>query len=298
MLIAEGASRALAPELLERIEVFQKGEINEYKIYQNLAAQIPDLHNRQVLEKMAREELSHYSFWKGLSGRDVQPDRLKLVFYLLVARLFGLTFGIKLMEKRESEAVETYREILLFIPEAARILADEEEHEHQIVGMLDEKRLRYVGSVVLGINDALVEFTGSLAGFTLALQNNQLIAAAGLIMGIAASLSMGSSEYLSQKSERSDNNPLTAALYTGGAYVLTVVVLIMPFLLMNQPLQAFALTLILGILIIVLFTFYTSVAKDLPFLKRFSEMATISLGIAAISFVIGILVRVYLNVEV
>jgi VIT1/CCC1 family predicted Fe2+/Mn2+ transporter len=72
----------------------------------------------------------------------------------------------------------------------------------------------------------------------------------------------------------------------------------MPFLLMNQPLQAFALTLILGILIIVLFTFYTSVAKDLPFLKRFSEMATISLGIAAISFVIGILVRVYLNVEV
>ncbi|HPX73871.1 MAG: VIT family protein [Euryarchaeota archaeon ADurb.BinA087] len=297
MLSAEGASRALAPELLERIEVFQKGEITEYKIYQNLAARIPDLHNRQVLEKMAREELGHYSFWKRLSGRDVQPDRLKLVFYLLVTRLFGLTFGVKLMEKRESEAVQTYREILETIPEAARILEDEEEHEHQIVGMLDEKQLRYVGSVVLGINDALVEFTGSLAGFTLALQNTQLIAAAGLIMGIAASLSMGASEYLSQKSERSDN-PLTAALYTGGAYVLTVGVLIMPFLLMGQPLQAFALTLTLGILIIVLFTFYTSVAKDLPFLKRFAEMATISLGIAAISFVIGILVRVYLNVEV
>ena len=100
MRIAEGASSELSPELLERIEVFQKGEITEYKIYQNLAAQIPDLHNRQVLEKMAREELSHYSFWKGLSGRDVQPDRLKRVFYLLVARLFRLPFGIKLMKKR------------------------------------------------------------------------------------------------------------------------------------------------------------------------------------------------------
>ena len=220
------------------------------------------------------------------------------MFYYLVTRIFGLTFGIKLMEKRESEAVETYREILVVIPETARILEDEKEHEHQIVGMLDEKSLRYVGSVVLGINDALVEFTGSLAGFTLALQNTQLIAAAGLIMGIAASLSMGASEYLSQKSERSENNPVTAAFYTGGAYVLTVVVLIMPFLLMNGPLQAFAVTLTLALLIIVLFTFYTSVAKDLPFLKRFAEMATISLGIAAISFVIGILVRVYLNVEV
>jgi len=239
MRISEGASSELSPELLERIEVFQKGEITEYEIYQKLAALIPDPHNRMVLEKMAREELGHYSFWKRFSGKDVGSDRLKLVFYNLVTRIFGLTFGIKLMEKRESKAVETYRDILVFIPETARILEDEEEHEHQILGMLDEKSLRYVGSVVLGINDALVEFTGSLAGFTLALQNTQLIAAAGLIMGIAASLSMGASEYLSQKSEMSENNPVTAAFYTGGAYVMTVVVLIMPFLLIDEPLQAF-----------------------------------------------------------
>jgi VIT1/CCC1 family predicted Fe2+/Mn2+ transporter len=109
---------------------------------------------------------------------------------------------------------------------------------------------------------------------------------------------MGASEYLSQKSEGSENNPLTAAFYTGGAYVMTVLVLIMPFLLLGNPLQAYAITLALAILIIVFFTFYTSVAKDLPFLKRFAEMAAISLGIAAISFVIGILVRIYLNVEV
>ena len=152
--------------------------------------------------------------------------------------------------------------------------------------------------MVLGINDALVEFTGSLAGFTLALQNTRLIAATGLIMGVAASLSMGASEYLSRKSEVSENNPLTAAVYTGGAYVVTVILLILPFLLMSDPLKAYAITLALAILIIVLFTFYTSVAKDLPFLKRFAEMAAISLGIAAISFVIGIFVRIYLNVEV
>lgn len=290
--------KILTPELRARLEVLQKGEITEYHIYRKLAALVPDPHNRSVIEKMADEEYGHYSFWKKHTGRDVGPDRVKVEFYSFVSRLFGLTFGIKLMEMRESEAVETYREISMYIPETAVILRHEEEHEIQIIALLDEKSLRYVGSVVLGINDALVEFTGSLAGFTLALQNTQLIAAAGLIMGIAASLSMGASEYLSQKSEGSANNPMTAAFYTGGAYVLTVMVLIMPFLLLSAPLKAYAITLSLAILIIVLFTFYTSVAKDLPFLKRFAEMAAISLGIAAISFVIGLLVRIYLNVEV
>ena len=291
-------NRGLSPELIDRAGTLQKGEITEYHIYRNLASLVKDPHNRSVLLQLADEELGHYAFWKKHTGRDIGPDRLKVEFYSLVARLFGLTFGIKLMENRESEAVETYRAISVYIPEAAGILRHEEEHEVRIIGLLDEKSLRYVGSVVLGINDALVEFTGSLAGFTLAFQNTRLVAATGLIMGIAASLSMGASEYLSRKSEGSETNPFTAALYTGGAYGVTVILLILPFLLMSDPLLAYAITLAMAILIIVLFTFYTSVAKDLPFLKRFAEMAAISLGIAGISFVIGILVRIYLGVEV
>ena len=48
--------------------------------------------------------------------------------------------------------------------------------------MLDEERLRYIGSVVLGLNDALIELTGALAGLTLALQNTQL----NLLLGLRA----------------------------------------------------------------------------------------------------------------
>jgi VIT1/CCC1 family predicted Fe2+/Mn2+ transporter len=33
----------------------------------------------------------------------------------------------------------------------------------------------YLGSIVLGLNDALVELTGVLAGLTLALQNSEII---------------------------------------------------------------------------------------------------------------------------
>ena len=44
--------------------------------------------------------------------------------------------------------------------------------------------------MVLGMNDAMVEMTGTLAGLTLAMQNTRLIALSGLITGIAATLSM------------------------------------------------------------------------------------------------------------
>jgi VIT1/CCC1 family predicted Fe2+/Mn2+ transporter len=291
-------TQGLTPELHRYLVSLQKGEITEYHIYQNLASTEEDPHNRKILLKMADEELSHYSIWKRYTGRDTPPDRIRLYAYYLVARLLGLTFGVKLMERRESGAIRVYRELALNLPEAEHVLHDEENHELTIIDMLDEKSLRYVGSMVLGINDALVEFTGSLAGFTFALQDTLIIASVGLIMGIAAALSMASSEYLSQKSEQSTNNPVTAALYTGGTYMATVIVLILPFLLLASPFVAYGISLIVAIIIIVLFTFYTAVAQDLPFWKRFGEMAAISLGIAAISFVIGILIRTYLNVQI
>lgn len=67
-------------------------------------------------------------------------------------------------------------------------------------------RLSYMSSVVLGLNDALVEFTGALAGFTLALNEPRLVALTGSITGVAAALSMAASEYLSTKSDATGRN--------------------------------------------------------------------------------------------
>jgi VIT1/CCC1 family predicted Fe2+/Mn2+ transporter len=202
------------------------------------------------------------------------------------------------MEGIEKRAQQTYREIGTIIPEVREIVAHEEAHERELIGLLDEERLRYVGSVVLGLNDALVEFTGTLAGLTFALQNSQVIAMVGLITGISASLSMGASEYLSQKSDEGSENALKAAFYTGMTYIITVVLLVLPFLLLSNPYFALPITLASAILVIFLFTFYISIAKDLPFVRRFLEMAAISMGIAAISFVIGLIIRVVLHVDV
>ena len=210
-----------------------------------------------------------------------------------------MTFAIKLMEGVEQGAQIGDPALLSAIPELPAMLADEAKHERELIALIDEERLKYVGSVVLGLNDALVEFTGTLAGLTFAIQDSRIIAVAGLITGVAASLSMAASEYLSQRSdETTGTNPKKAAFYTGMTYIVTVALLILPFLLLTSPYVALVFTLVGAVLVIFVFTFYISVAKDLPFWKRFAEMAAISLGIAAISFVIGLVIRVLLNVNV
>ena len=278
--------------------VMQRGEITEHHIYKKIAAVQKDPHNREVLNHIARDELGHYGIWKHYTGQEVAPGRIRIWFYYLIARILGITFAIKLMEEVERRAQSVDKSLLGKIPEIQTILTNEENHEREIISLINEDRLRYMGSVVLGLNDALVEFVGMLAGLTFALQDSRIIAVAGLITGVAASLSMGSSEYLSQKSEGAATSPKKAAVYTGIAYMATVAMLILPFLVLGSPYYALVVTLLVAVMVIFLFTFYISVAGDLPFRRRFTEMLVISFGIAAISFVIGIVIRTFLNVTV
>ena len=218
--------------------------------------------------------------------------------YYLISRILGFTFGIKLMERGEEKAQANYAQLKGKIPEIDKWIHEEETHEQKLLAMLDEERLRYAGSVVLGLNDALVELTGALAGLTLALQNVKLIALSGLITGIAASLSMAASEYLSTRSEQTDKHPVRAAVYTGIAYILTVTLLVLPYLLIQNYIIDLVITLTVAVLIIAAFNYYISVAKDEPFRARFLEMAGLSLGVATISFIIGYFIRLWLGVEI
>jgi VIT1/CCC1 family predicted Fe2+/Mn2+ transporter len=213
--------------------------------------------------------------------------------------LFGFTFGVKLMEMGEQAAQKNYADVAKVIPEAAIYQHEEDKHEKQLIEMLDEERLQYAGSVVLGLNDALVELTGALAGLTLALQNGKLIALSGLITGIAASLSMAASEYLSTRSEVTSKHPVRAAVYTGIAYIITVTLLVLPYLISPATFYIdLAITLTTAVLIIAVFNYYISVAKGESFRERFLEMAGLSLSVAAFSFVIGYFIRQWLGIEI
>lgn len=288
----------LTEALRQRLLIAQANEITEYNIYTRIAATLPQEENRKIIEQIAADELRHYNEWKSYTKQDVSPKWLLVWFYVLVARLFGFTFGVKLMEQGEESAQVNYAEIAKSIPEAVKIHQEEEEHEEKLLDMLDEERLRYAGSVVLGLNDALVELTGALAGLTLALQNVQLIALSGLITGIAASLSMAASEYLSVRSEETDKHPVRAAVYTGIAYIITVTLLILPYLLLENEYLCLAISLTTAVLIIAVFNYYIAVAKGENFRRRFTEMAGLSLSVAAFSFIIGYFIRLWLGVDV
>jgi VIT1/CCC1 family predicted Fe2+/Mn2+ transporter len=228
----------------------------------------------------------------------VEPDPWKIRWFTLISRIFGFTFGVKLMERGEEGAQDNYTQLQDVVEEAKAIAHDESVHEDALLELLDEERLRYTGSIVLGLSDALVELTGALAGLTLALQNTNLIALTASITGIAAALSMGASEYLSTKSEETVKSPLKAALYTGVAYLITVLVLIFPYLVLTNFYICLILALTSAVLIIGGFNYYISVAKDERFKKRFFEMSGLTLGVAALSFLIGSIVRTFFGVDV
>ena len=291
-------SPSLTAQETKKIKSFQQNEITEYHIYKRLAGRTKDEKNRQILGKIADEEHAHYKFWKEYTGVDVKPVSRKVFFYYLISRIFGLTFGIKLMERGENKAQKNYTEFAGIIPSAVKIAEDEDAHEQKLINMIKEEKLNYIGSVVLGLNDALVELTGTLAGLSLALQNTKIIALVGLITGIAAALSMAASEYLSTKSEENGNEAARSALYTGIAYIFTVAILILPYFLFGNYLVCLAVTILFAVIIIFLFNFYISVAKDYNFRQRFLEMLAISLGVALISFGIGFAIRKIFGIDV
>ena len=288
----------ISQELRDQLLGYQRNEIAEHHIYRQLAQTIKSPENRRILEQIADDELDHYQRWKAYTGQDVRLDRRKVWRFYLIGRLFGFAFAVKLMERGEQGAQEDYGALSERIPEAEAIAQDESEHEDALIDLLDEEQLRYAGSMVLGLNDALVELTGTLAGLTLAFQNTRLIALSGSITGIAAALSMGAAEYLSTKSEETDKSPLKASLYTGTAYIVTVLLLILPYLLLESYYLCLAVTLAGAVAIIALFNYYISVAKDESFKQRFLEMAGLSLGVAGLSFVVGLLIREFLGVEI
>ncbi len=275
----------------------QRNELTEHHIYGRLARAVKDPHNSQVLRQISEDELRHYHHWKQFTGHDVHPHGLKVLWFYVMARLLGFTFVVKLMEAGEDRAQDGYA-ALKAVPESDRIAREEREHEAELIEMLDEERLKYTGAIVRGLNDALVELTGALAGFTFAFGQPRVVAVAGLITGVSASLSMAGSEYLGRRSEGGELSPGKAAFYTGLAYTFTVAVLIAPYLVFGDLYVCLGTMLAGALLIIAFFNFYLAVAKGLNFGKRFAEMAAISLGIAALTFCIGILIRRLLPVKV
>lgn len=293
--------KKISTEDLKKLIQFQIFEITEHYFYKELSKRVKGK-NRGVLEKISFDELRHYNIIKSFTNLELKENKFFIFKNLILTKIFGLTFAIKLMENGEERAQKNYENLINNFEENEKeifkkVLSDENNHENELLGLLDEEKVNFIGSIVLGINDALIELTGALAGLTFTLKNSSLIFVVGFITGFAASLSMASSEYLSKKAEK-DESALKASIYTGITYIITVIFLIYPYLIFKNYSFAFILTLIMALIVIFITSFFISTVKDLPFKNRFIEMAVLSLGIAFVSFIFGYLLRILFKVEV
>ena len=284
-------------ETLAIVRRMQDNEATDQRVYAALAKQASLQKNSEILEKMSHDEGLHCAVWGRYTGIEAKADMFRVWLFVVLGTIFGLVFVINLMEGGEDDSAENYRKLMVELPEARSIMEDETRHEAQLAAMIHEEKLSYISSMVLGLNDALVELTGALAGFTLALNDNRMVGMAGFITGVAATLSMAASEYLSKKADTSEKHPLKAAVYTGVAYMITVAFLLLPYIVFESPLVALGFCLFDAALIILGFTYFVSVVRKESFVRGFTEMITISFSVAGISFPIGWAARSWLNID-
>lgn len=277
----------------------QQNELDGFTIYSMLSKSDKNGANQTIFHKIAEEEKRHYLYLKTYTNQEQRPRPHVVFFYLLLSKIVGISFTLKFLEKREEGAKAFYQELIAIDPKAEGIFEQEMHHEIELIDMLHDKKLLYAGAIVLGMNDALVELTGTLSGIALAFDRSIVVGITGLIMGIAAALSMAGSAYLESKENIGDEvKPLTYALYTGISYILTTALLVAPFFIINQISVAIIWMFIGAILTIFLYNFYISVAKDLSFWLRVREMSYITFGVALISFGIGYVVKHYFGIEI
>lgn len=281
----------------ERFKRYALDELLDHELYARLAARERNERNRKLLEELARDELRHHLFWSRLAGpvRLGLRDRLKLRLLLSLSRLAGKTFTIKLLERGEAATVGEYRRAVAELGgelavELARVIEDEERHESELAGSLDELVVRQLGSIALGVSDAIIELTGVLAGFAGYTGSPLQVAAAGLIVGVSAALSMAAAAYSQAKHERG-KNPRTAAAFTGLFYMLTVLALVAPLLLGAPASIGVALSLACALAILAAFSFYSAVIMERPFLREYLENAAVIMAVSLVGYAFGQVVK-------
>ncbi len=290
--------RQLDKDTEKKIITAQKTEITEHYIYDRLSKSIKGERNREILQQISKDELKHHNLCNYYTCIEVKPNRFKIWLYYVISRIFGITFGLKLMERGEDRAHAAYQQLAKTIPQVENVVRDEERHGNELIDMIDDERLEYSSDIVRGLNVALVEITGALAGFTFALQDRNLVLTAGLIIGITVSLSTTSTEYIATKSSTSIKNPFKSAFYAWLANIVAIAFLLLPYLIFSNIYLALGLMILDAVIVIFILTFYLSVARETSTIKMFLEMTAVSLGIAVLAFGIGFLAREFLQIHV
>jgi VIT1/CCC1 family predicted Fe2+/Mn2+ transporter len=275
-------------------EKYCRDEYIDYKVYSYLAKLEKNEERKKILENFGKMEHEHYIFWKSLMKKEMKDsslDNIRIKLFILFKYIFGLIFTIKFMERNEKRVIEEYKKLLnKFEGETKQklelIIKDEIEHENFWMNQMKDDTTRYLGFIILGLADAIIEITGVHAGFLGVTASTIIAGIAGLVVGVSASLAMASAAYLQAK-QAEGSNPRISAIYTGVFYILAAVALAIPYFMTHDMLVAFLSSLIIAIMLIGFFNFYSSVIFERKFAKEFLTSTIIILVTASISFIVG-----------
>lgn len=285
----------VAPTLQTNILRYCEDEFTDHLVYHRLAGREKDPAKKKILEQLSKQEEDHYRFWNSLIA-DHSP-RIKhwfIAFVIVLRYVFGLTFVIKFLERHEENVIEEYKSVLSEFKGKdkkylEKMISEEEKHEKYFVSQINEGVVKYLGFIVLGLADAIIEISGVHAGFLGVTSSTTMAGVAGLVVGFAAAISMAAAAYLQAKQDPS-RNPVTSAIITGISYILAVTFLALPYFLTGHMVLAFAVSLFGAMLLTAYFTFYSAILFDRSFSREFLESAALALGTAVATFFFGELI--------
>ncbi len=283
---------------------FAKRQYRDYCIYKALAKHEPEESFRAMIEKVTRYEHEDFIFWRNLSPqKKFSVSAAEVLYFLFLRKTLGLIFTVKVLQGRAKETVAKYKRYRAGVGDGdlgrhiGRMIEHESLHEGELVAQLKEVHVTFLSSIVLGINDGLIELSGALVGFSFALNDRVVIAQAGFITGVVASLSMASSAYM-QARYGEDRDPKKAGIYTGGAYLIVVLMLVAPFFFFKEVF--FALAIMFGVVFCIInaLSLYSAVLLERSFARQAGELFIASIGVGAVAFAIGMVFRVFSGVLV
>lgn len=274
-------------------------ELFDHVLYLKMASSERNPMNRKLFSELARQEYEHYLFWSKFTGplKLSLRDNVKIKFLLAASRILGKIFIVKYLESKERATSEIYRRLIndsRFTEEdkgtLKKIVEDEEAHEKEFLNQVDEYAVRYLGSMALGISDAMIEMSGVLAGFLGFTESSAQTGIAGLIVGVSASMSMAAASFLQAKHEKG-KKPGSAALTTGIFYLSTVGLLTLPFFTGLPMLTALTFSILLTLVVLAAFTFYSSTILGGKFAREYMENLLVIILVVVAGFVFGDVVK-------
>lgn len=284
-------------------DFFASDEYKDLTVYKELLKIEDSSEFKKILTSLIEHEQDHFEFWKSLSGqKDFNVNPLTIWFFKNTRKILGLTFTVRLLEKHEKEAIKHYREFLKTAKgeikkKVEEILNNELEDEKWLISQIKEEQVEFLSSIILGLNDGLIELTGALVGFSFAFASQSLVALTGLITGIAASMSMASSAYMQARHEEG-KDAKKSGLYTGLSYITVVLLLVSPFFIFSNIYSALIAMFSIVMVIILAISYYSATLFNRSFKKQFSEMFIFSIVVAIVAFLIGVLFKNFTGIAV